>query len=1043
MLENHIRYNEVDKILLERRHVATLYINQLLDVGYPQTTANAYGDILAAHAYTFSSFFGESPSQYLKLRFAGFTEGAGLHLVDSETKSVNSTGIKNADDLRILYQYAGERSAMSAPVRANLARAVELETSGTENEAIRQKTGWFKGMDGKWRYEISDGAVLQSGIDKLAEQQRNDNNLYISLSELYDNELLYQAYPVLKNGLLVKVNDAALTERQGSYKDGVITISANSLNRNDKGIGILIHEIQHAIQDIEGFARGGNPQQFNYSFGEVDRTEARAALDAFVAANPKYKKALDLRRSLRKADGSLSGDARDSAMLTLKKSVADLRKGDAEKYARFNALWEEEIDTVSISETPEEQYRRLAGEIEARDAASRSVLIPEARAEFAPDLRPDAIVLFGDTPVASMPLRNPQYAEQQAKFDALSSSVVDSKSIATLRGGEGFMKRAAAWISELGLFGQYQNDDTGMSNIFFDAKSVERVIAHYAKDEKVALLQIVPEMIQKGIYLETIGINTSLKSHVFAAKAIVNGTPYVIGFVIRQDVSGRCYYDHSLTEIPRLDETADVEDGRGQDAETRVATSSLPPQQDGVRQIKRESVSRTVRKHLGVNPDFSEGGQTYFQQVFHGGPTKGIDRMSLDFVGTGEGYQSYGHGLYLAEERDTAEDYRISVSSRHGVIPNVVLPNGERISFASPALERKLEETGINERYPETAATIAWAINNGSKTLRAAENLLSFEASRLERDGRLEDAQRYGDARNALYELERNGLKEAEIGQLYKVEIPDNDVLLDYDKPLSEQPEKVREAIYNAGLVEPGVSFDGGELYQHLAKMRGQRAASEYLNSLGIPGLRYLDGNSRSKGEGTHNFVIWDDAAIEILGTYYQGKEGKRGPVIRGSIGPAGPRDPRYLINLFKMRDASTPIHELAHLFLSNLQEAVSYGIAPEHVREMWSSLQAAYDFEGIDLSREHHERFAREFEWYCREGHAPTPVLETVFQNFARWLTELYTHVRQLLREDEIDPRVRYVFDRLLAAETDEVIRVDSESAVMKCSESKKSRMH
>ena len=75
--------------------------------------------------------------------------------------------------------------------------------------------------------------------------------------------------------------------------------------------------------------------------------------------------------------------------------------------------------------------------------------------------------------------------------------------------------------------------------------------------------------------------------------------------------------------------------------------------------------------------------------------------------------------------------------------------------------------------------------------------------------------------------------------------------------------------------------YTGKRVYRLLADKHGSdRAASEYLNSLGIPGLRYLDGGSRASGEGTHNYVIWDDKAVNILETYYQqrGKRARRHP---------------------------------------------------------------------------------------------------------------------------------------------------------------------
>jgi hypothetical protein len=105
-----------------------------------------------------------------------------------------------------------------------------------------------------------------------------------------------------------------------------------------------------------------------------------------------------------------------------------------------------------------------------------------------------------------------------------------------------------------------------------------------------------------------------------------------------------------------------------------------------------------------------------------------------------------------------------------------------------------------------------------------------------------------------------------EDGQLYRLEVPDSDELLDWDKPLSEQPKKIQKII-NKAREEYGMggsdASTGEDIYKDFVFQGGmegaenpQKWASEKLNSLGIPGLQYLDRNSRADGEGTHNFVV-------------------------------------------------------------------------------------------------------------------------------------------------------------------------------------------
>jgi hypothetical protein len=148
-------------------------------------------------------------------------------------------------------------------------------------------------------------------------------------------------------------------------------------------------------------------------------------------------------------------------------------------------------------------------------------------------------------------------------------------------------------------------------------------------------------------------------------------------------------------------------------------------------------------------------------------------------------------------------------------------------------------------------------------------------------------------------------------GALYKVDIPDDQVakMLDWDKPLSQQPEVLAELNKIADSLPVNMVVDtasgrrvnsrlkGSEFYNQIAgtphalaalgpkgagptkavqtpnglalvpdNPSGQAAASNYLRSLGIPGIRYLDQGSRSGGKGTSNFVVFDDQIPKIVG---------------------------------------------------------------------------------------------------------------------------------------------------------------------------------
>ncbi len=160
-----------------------------------------------------------------------------------------------------------------------------------------------------------------------------------------------------------------------------------------------------------------------------------------------------------------------------------------------------------------------------------------------------------------------------------------------------------------------------------------------------------------------------------------------------------------------------------------------------------------------------------------------------------------------------------------------------------------------------------------------------FDSSKI---GTGEGAQAYGPG---LYFAEQEGTaqtyKMTPQGKMYEVAIKaDPDDFLDWDKPLSQQSEKVKQ-----GLAERGIQADavtGETAYQKLTGSqvtnpmlahltRGPQKAADALKQVGIPGIKYLDQGSRAAGEGSRNYVVFDDKLVEILKKY-----GIAAPMIEG-----------------------------------------------------------------------------------------------------------------------------------------------------------------
>lgn len=260
---------------------------------------------------------------------------------------------------------------------------------------------------------------------------------------------------------------------------------------------------------------------------------------------------------------------------------------------------------------------------------------------------------------------------------------------------------------------------------------------------------------------------------------------------------------------------------------------------------------------------------TRFRRAFHGSPYQ-FDAFSLEAVGTGEGAQAYGWGLYFASQRRVAQWYQSALSELSDA--PVFLIDGEVVNTDNNiALRTAMYQ--INEHGQAKAYTEITEIAN-----RLMAEGVEIEPIALETI--------------AIMKSLKGKQVVVQEGYLYETEIPDDSDLLCWEKPLSDQPPSVIQAIQDSGVLAdtgneawPVVSqlMDGNEFYESIKqwfvaddrawKKLGKtpddvrnvsQAASEYLNKLGIPGLRYLNGGSRKAGAGEYNYVIWDNSVVSI-----------------------------------------------------------------------------------------------------------------------------------------------------------------------------------
>lgn len=371
-----------------------------------QEVAEVYGIVkeeICADAYAGINFFGATADKYRSEAQAVLRERK-ITTPGSETAA--ATQHRTGPPER--YSYGGVNA--NTADQKTLARAQELQMQGEDDERVRKETGWHTGMEGKLRFEIDDSkmkyhrggdaafsrshpdyAEYQKLVDKmltgsaeawkpedqerLQELDKTWGREYGRLSErvesgnatledVIDHEELFQAYPQLRN---VRVEFKELPgNTQGYFSPSENKIALDSKLRSAPE-ATIIHEIQHAIQKAEGFASGASPEYWQQHRDEAK--EARIADIREEIARLEEQLPWDLNR------WTAEDDAVEAKIGELEDSIIDIQNGVG-------------LDSYDL-------YRNTAGEIEARDAASRRGLTPEQR-RAAPPARADENTVYAD-----------------------------------------------------------------------------------------------------------------------------------------------------------------------------------------------------------------------------------------------------------------------------------------------------------------------------------------------------------------------------------------------------------------------------------------------------------------------------------------------------------------------------------------------------------------------------------------------------------------------------------------------------------------------
>jgi N12 class adenine-specific DNA methylase len=282
----------------------------------------------------------------------------------------------------------------------NLATARDMEKSGKNANTIRIATGWERGKDNKWRHELSYGDWKD--VDKIFDLMLSGEEKIVNLTDIFENQDIYEAYPTLKKQKVSFRESRPGEETYEGFYDpttGLITIlnskfkafalgkSSEDIKSVTKGLrgirSVLIHELQHRIQTEEGFAPGSNPETFriakryrNDLMKHMDTADKQFGLDDWVRSSLNDERIRDLML--------MPNFSWDMLREEYAKSLpSDKRKKYLDFINEAKSIIDENMDFIggveNLSLDPKEAYKRTAGEVEARNAAKRMRMSEEQR----------------------------------------------------------------------------------------------------------------------------------------------------------------------------------------------------------------------------------------------------------------------------------------------------------------------------------------------------------------------------------------------------------------------------------------------------------------------------------------------------------------------------------------------------------------------------------------------------------------------------------------------------------------------------------------
>lgn len=393
--------------------------------------------------------------------------------------------------------------------------------------------------------------------------------------------------------------------------------------------------------------------------------------------------------------------------------------------------------------------------------------------------------------------------------------------------------------------------------------------------------------------------------------------------------------------------------------------------------------------------------------AWHGSPYQ-FDKFTTEKMGTGEGAQAFGWGLYFTDLKGIAENYA----------KNLSLPKFDDFiyKFKKASDYSKLNNTAINN------------IIDFSENYDYDYDKVLDALKRNDYEGDMKDAINFLENNKNLYEKRSKNLYKV---SLHKGKTPDQYTWLEWDKKITkDQIDKIidgdidgtiQQALYDSFIDEFMVStpqdlkevvlndleLTGKELYDILSQNvydsndnPTPKAASIALLNAGIDGIKYpAESISRGATSDTargFNYVVFDEDAVSIEEAIKFQKDANKA---RGAAMVA--MDGKAVIYALTDPNVSTPLHELAHVYEHYLTDAERNKILKAAGTDTWNTKTSEY--------------FARGFEKYLAEGKSPVESLNKVFDKFKEWLTDIYSGIKGSEIDVKLNKDMKAIYDTIL----------------------------